>query len=68
MHGSRGAPRRQALSVGARPADRRGDQRPVGESVAPAAIEVALAVQEEIAHRIEQAESFRPRAAGAGVL
>ena len=29
------------------------------ESVAPAAIEVALAVQEEIAHRIEQAESFR---------
>ena len=29
------------------------------ESVALAAIEVALAVQEEIAHRIEQAESFR---------
>ena len=29
------------------------------ESVAPAAIEVALAVQEEIAHRIEEAESLR---------
>lgn len=29
------------------------------ESVAPAAIEVALAVQEEIAHRIEQAEALR---------
>jgi len=29
------------------------------ESVAPAAIEMALAVQEEIAHRIEQAEDLR---------
>jgi hypothetical protein len=29
------------------------------ESVAPAAIEVALAVQEEIAHRIEEAKSLR---------
>ena len=62
MHGSRGAPRRQALSVGAR-------RRPIDEaisallvaSVALAAIEVALAVQEEIAHRIEQAESSAAR-------
>lgn len=29
------------------------------DSVAPAAIEVALAVQEEIAHRIEEAERLR---------
>jgi hypothetical protein len=45
-------------SVRGRPIDEAISARLV-ESVAPAAIEVALAVQEEIAHRIEQAESFR---------
>lgn len=57
---SRRATRRQALPMGARRSGRRRGERATGvEAMAPGAIDVALAVQQEITQRVEQATALR---------